>query len=151
MEVVRGGCHCGNISFELTLRPRSAEIAARACGCSFCLKHGGVWTASPTAMLRVGVSEPEQVNRYRFGTRTAEFHVCRHCGVVPVVTSTIDGRMYAVVSVNALHDVPESMLRRTQASFDGEGEGERLERRARHWIADVRFVAGDVLAAERWA
>ena len=28
---------------------------------------------------------------YSFGTKTAEFHVCSRCGIVPVVTSAIEG------------------------------------------------------------
>jgi hypothetical protein len=79
------------------------------------------------------------VSRYAFGTRTAEFHVCARCGVVPVVTSLIDGRLYAVVSINALDDVDHSLLRRTPASFDGEDETTRLARRKRNWIGDVSF------------
>src|SRR5262245_61544977 len=43
---IAGRCHCGNLSFELTLDPDPAEIAARACTCSFCVKHGGLWTSS---------------------------------------------------------------------------------------------------------
>ena len=31
--------------------------------------------------------------------------MCTACGVVPVVTSRIDGRLYAVVSVNAFENV----------------------------------------------
>ena len=80
-----------------------------------------------------------------FGTRTADFHLCTHCGVVPVVTSRIDGRLYAVVSVNAFDGVDAARIRRAPANFDGEGEGSRLARRARSWIGDVRFVDGDAL------
>ena len=36
------------------------------------------------------MKEREHATQYRFGTRTAEFHVCRCCGVAPVVTSRID-------------------------------------------------------------
>ena len=46
--LISGGCHCGNISFALDWRPEPSEIPARACTCSFCAKHGGVWTSSPT-------------------------------------------------------------------------------------------------------
>ena len=45
--VIHGKCHCGNISFDLTWEPDSAEIVTRACTCSFCMKHGGVWTSNP--------------------------------------------------------------------------------------------------------
>jgi hypothetical protein len=97
----------------------------------------------PNGSLRVAIRAPERVNRYAFGTKTAEFHVCTVCGVVLVVTSHIDGRTYAVVGVNAFEDVNPSILRRASASFDGEGEGERLARRARNWIPEVRFERND--------
>jgi hypothetical protein len=137
---IHGRCHCGNIAFVLTWEPDPAEIPARACTCSFCVKHGGVWTSNPNAALSVSVKEPSLVSKYAFGTHTAEFHVCSRCGVVPVVTSRIDGHVYAVVSVNAFEAVDASLLRRGSANFDGEGEESRLGRRKKNWIADVKFV-----------
>jgi hypothetical protein len=140
--LLSGRCHCGNISFALRWEPEPSEIPARACGCSFCTKHGGVWTSCPTGALEVRVEKPSRVSRYAFGTKTAEFHVCSECGVVPVVTSRIDGRLYAVVSVNALEGVEPSLLRRAPATFDGESEEARLARRKRNWIGSVEIVEG---------
>ena len=138
--LIEGGCHCGNISFSLAWEPDPAEIPARACGCSFCVKHGGVWTSNPAGALRLTVKDPALVSRYAFGTRTAEFHICARCGIVPVVTSRIDGRLYAVVSVNAFEGVEPSLIRRASADFEGEGKESRLARRKRNWIADVEFA-----------
>lgn len=140
--LISGRCHCGNISFALAWEPEPTAIPARACTCSFCVKHGGVWTACPTGSLKVSVKDPSLVTKYVFGTKTAEFHVCARCGVVPVVTSRIDGRLYAVVSVNAFEGVEPSLFSRAPASFDGEGEVDRLARRKRNWIADVEYVEG---------
>ncbi|WP_395704043.1 GFA family protein [Aquabacterium sp.] len=128
---IPGGCHCGNIRFTLRWAPEPAEIPARACTCSFCVKHGGVWTSCPGGTLEVTVRDDARITRYAFGTRTAQFHVCAGCGVVPLVTSRIDGRLYAVVSVNALEGVDPALLKRAPASFDGEDEAARLARRAR--------------------
>jgi len=139
--LIDGRCHCGTIAFELTWAPDPVEIPARACTCSFCVKHGGVWTSCSTGSLGVTIADPAHVSRYAFGTRTAEFHVCTRCGVVPLVTSRIDGHTYAVVSVNAFEGVARSLLRTAPASFDGEGTEARLARRQRNWIRDVRFVA----------
>ena len=61
--------------------------------------------------------------------------------MVPVVTSRIDGRLYAVVSVNAFENVEPALLRRAPATFEGENEQTRLSRRKRNWIADVQFDA----------
>ena len=140
---ISGSCHCGNITFSLDWRPEPAEIPARACSCSFCLKHGGLWTSCPTGSLRITIRQPALVSRYSFGTRTAEFHVCSRCGVVPVVTSRIDGRLYAVVSVNAFQDVDPALLKRAAARYDGESESARLARRKLNWIADVEVEAGN--------
>lgn len=140
--LIPGRCHCGNIAFTLAWEPEPAEIPARACGCSFCVKHGGVWTSCPTGSLRITVKDPALVSRYAFGTKTAEFHVCASCGIVPVVTSRIDGRLYAVVSVNAFEGVEPSLLRRAPASFEGESPEDRLARRKRNWIGNVEFVGG---------
>ena len=142
--VISGNCHCGNISFTLNWKPEPSEIPARACTCSFCAKHGGVWTSCPGGSLKVDVKEPSLVSRYSFGTKTAHFHTCSTCGVVPVVTSRIDGRLYAVVSVNVFEGVAPSLLRRASATFDGETEGTRLERRKRNWIANVEYAQSGV-------
>ena len=137
--LINGKCHCGNISFTLEWRPEPSEIPARACTCTFCQKHGGVWTSCPSGVLKVTIADRARVSRYAFGTKTAEFHICTGCGVVPVVTSRIDGRVYAVVSVNAFENVPASLLRRAPISFDAEGEEARLARRKRGWIPQVEF------------
>jgi hypothetical protein len=138
--LIRGKCHCANVTFELTWDPDPAEIPARACSCSFCTKHGGVWTSNPSGALTVVIEDPAHVTRYAFGTRTADFHICTRCGVVPLVTSRIDDNLYAVVSVNALEAVDPALLRRASSNFDGEDTGSRLDRRKRNWIARVEFV-----------
>ena len=136
---IKGRCHCGNISLELDWKPAPAAIPARACDCSFCTKHGGVWTSCPGGSLSVVVKDPSLVSKYAFGTKTAMFHICRTCGVVPVVTSELDGRLYAVVSVNALELSASLPVERAPASFEGETVEARLARRKRTWIGDVDY------------
>ena len=141
--LISGSCHCGNIAFELLWEPEPAEIPARACTCSFCTKHGGVWTSCPTGALSVVIADPADVSRYAFGTQTAQFHICARCGVVPIVTSEIDGKVYAVVSVNAFQGVNPSLLKHASATFDAEDEQSRLARRKRNWIPSVKFRNGN--------
>ena len=113
--LIPGRCHCGNISFSLNWEPEPAEIPARACTCSFCTKHGGVWTSCSSGSLRATVKDAALVSKYAFGTETAQFHICAKCGVVPVVTCEID------------------------AAEDKDG---RLARRERNWIGNVEYVRG---------
>jgi hypothetical protein len=137
--LIQGRCHCGNIGFDLTWEPDPPHIPARVCSCSFCRKHGGVWTSTPTGVLTVRAREPALLDIYEFGTRTAQFQVCTRCGVVPLVTSRIDARLYAVVNVNCVENIDASVLRQVPASFEAEGAPERLRRRQQNWIAQVHF------------
>jgi hypothetical protein len=138
--LIDGKCHCGNIAFELEWEGEPPEIPARACSCSFCVKHGGVWTSSPRSRLTVTIRDCSLVSKYAFGSQTATFHICSRCGAVPLVTSEIAHHLYAVVNVNVLENVDASWLRRAAANFEGEDVESRLARRQRNWIADVRII-----------
>jgi hypothetical protein len=140
--LINGKCHCGNISFSLVWEPDPAQITGRACTCSFCSKHGGVWTSNPDGALRIVVNDPTLVSGYAFGTGAASFHICARCGVVPVVTSRIDGKLYAVVSVNAFDGVDRSLIRQESRDFGGEEGVDRVARWKRNWIANVEYIEG---------
>jgi hypothetical protein len=68
--------------------------------------------------------------------------VCTRCGAVPFVTSAIDGTVYAVVNVNTFENMDRTLFVESSTNFDGEGTGERLDRRKRNWIPDVKIASG---------
>lgn len=137
-----GACHCGGIRFVLTWPAAPQPLPARRCGCSFCQKHGAAWTSHPTARLEVQWRDPARVTAYAFGTRTARFHLCQDCGVVPLVSCDIDGRSHAVVNALTLDGSPPLDLSALAGSLDQEDLATRLARRARNWIPEVRFTTG---------
>jgi len=137
MRTIQGKCHCGNVEYELQWPKSSEPLAVRACSCTFCTKHGGVYTSHPQASLKARVSDGSRLSKYAFGTRTAEFYVCSGCGVVPFVTSAIDGATFAVVNVNTFENVAAAELVSATSNFDGENVTQRLERRKRNWIPRV--------------
>jgi hypothetical protein len=137
---IHGSCHCGNVTFDLQWPTHAETIAARACSCTFCRKHGAKWTANASATLSVHIEDSSQVTAYAFGTKTADFHVCNRCGVVTCCTSLVEGRLHAVVNVNAFDNFDASRLVLADVDFDGEDESARLLRRAANWIGDVRFA-----------
>jgi hypothetical protein len=136
-RVIEGGCHCGTIRYRFELPDIGGTIPVRACSCSFCLKHGGVYTSHPKGRLDVEVTDASRVEPYQFGTKTAEFHICRTCGVVPMVTSDIAGTTYAVVNVNTFENIAPEELSSSPSDFDGETTDNRLTRRQRNWIGRV--------------
>jgi hypothetical protein len=140
--LIDGKCHCGNIAFVLDWPGVQTDVIARECSCSFCIKHGGVWTSNRDAKLSVTLHRVGVVSRYSFGTGTATFYVCIRCGVVPIVASEIANRVYAVVNVNTFENLDSLHLRRQSANFDGEELLSRLARRQKNWIADVHISEG---------
>ena len=138
--LISGQCRCGNISLKLEWLPEPSRIPAWACSCSFCQTHNGVWTSSPSAKLQVQIHNPTLLTRHTFDTRTAEFLICKQCEDIPVVTSEIDGRLYAVVNVHALHGISPTLLKHFQSDFDGESVEERLSRRRQNWISNVTLT-----------
>lgn len=138
--LLTGKCHCGNITLELQWTGDPPALPARACGCSFCTKHGAVWTSSPDAELQVLVRDPALVSQYHFGTETAAFHVCATCGAVPLVVCEMENRLYSVVNVNILENVDPMWLHRTATNFDAEDVESRLTRRKRTWIPKVHIA-----------
>ena len=136
---IEGKCHCGNIRYVLEWPEDGNQIQARVCGCTFCTKHGGSWTSRRDAALDATLADETGVTKYNFGTDTADFYVCSACGVVPFVTSAIDGGLYAVVNVNTFEGIDRDRVARAPISFDDEDVSGRLDRRKRNWIPSVRI------------
>jgi len=102
--------------------------------------HSGVWTSNPLAALTVTIADEARVSKYAFGTRTATFHVCSHCGAVPLASCEIDDQLYAVVNANTFEGVEPSFLCTSPVSLEGEDAASRMARRKRNWIKDVRLL-----------
>jgi hypothetical protein len=134
---IHGSCHCGNIRIAFHWPDSGPTIPVRACGCALCTKHRAVWTSHPAGRFSLRIADDSRVTRYRFGTKTADFHVCLTCGVIPVATCVIEGTRYAVVNVNTFDDVDRSQLVEAPRDFEGETTENRLARRQRSWTPEV--------------
>ena len=138
---IEGKCHCGNLTYRLNWPGVGTRIPVRACSCSFCTKHGGTYTSHGGAQLAAVIHDEGLVSRYKFGTETAAFYLCTRCGVVPFVTSEIDGNLYAVVNVNSFEGIDPACFSRAVSDFDGETTDDRLDRRKRNWIPSVTIAS----------
>jgi hypothetical protein len=129
----RGGCHCGALKLIYRTKVEPVHWPLRACGCSFCRRHGSVATSDPAGSVEFEFGEPARVRRYRFGQGTAEFLVCGECGVfVAAVTNTPSGAR-AVINVQVITNVPLDLARAAAVVFDDERPEHRAERRSRNW------------------
>jgi hypothetical protein len=133
---IHGSCHCGNVRFTFDW-PDPGPIPVRACGCGLCVRHRGVWTSHPKGSFTLAIADESKASVYRFGTKTADFHLCLICGVMPIVTCILDGTRYAVVNVNTFDDVDRSELVEGKTDFEGETTESRLARRKRNWTPEA--------------
>jgi len=129
-----GGCHCGNIrrSFSSALDP--AELEIRTCQCSFCTRHGSRAAADPNGKLVVSVQDRARLQIYRFGLRTADYLLCRECGVYVAAISGDGTDARAIVIVNALDDREQLSREPIPVRYDSESREQRLARRCSAWM-----------------
>ncbi|WP_225888627.1 hypothetical protein [Myxococcus xanthus] len=57
-----------------------------------------------------------------------------------MVTSLIDGPLYAVVNVHAFEGIGPARILRSSGRFDDEDAAARLARRKRNWIANAEIL-----------
>jgi hypothetical protein len=139
-----GGCHCGNLELAFETAREPAELAVRACGCSFCRRHGVRTVSDPDGRLEVRVHDPAGLSRYRFGLGTAEFLLCRHCGVYVGAVMTEAQAAWAIVNVNALATPEAFAATAVPVSYERESETERRARRRARWTpARVSETGGE--------
>ncbi|MFB9983530.1 GFA family protein [Mesorhizobium kowhaii] len=134
MNAHSGGCHCGNVrlTFETGLDPSQIEV--RACQCSFCVKHGSRAVADPDGRLIISVKDRAQLRTYHFGLRTADYLICRDCGVYVAAIAGDDDDARAIVIINALDDRERFDREPVPVDFDAEGREQRQARRRDRWM-----------------
>jgi hypothetical protein len=133
MNIHHGGCHCGNIrlTFATMIEPGQTEI--RACQCSFCVKHGSRAAADPQGKLTISVEDTARLQKYAFGLRTAEYLICRDCGVYVAALTLGDSDRRAIVIVNALDERELFNREPVAVDYSAESKDERLTRRRARW------------------
>ena len=137
--VHEGRCHCGAIGYRYTCTTSPAEWAIRACQCRFCRVHDALSTSDPAGRIAFEASDPGQLQRYRFGLKTADFLLCRRCGVyIGAIIKTPKGR-FGIINTHALVDPHPELAAREAVSYDGEDTSGRVARREQRWSRVTAF------------
>jgi hypothetical protein len=133
VKAYRGQCHCGAVGFEYRTAVPPDAWSVRACQCSFCLKHGGVYTSDPAGSVRFMQSDATLLSRYRFGHETADFLFCGRCGGYLGAVTEEGGHKLAVLCIRAFDPQPADLPAPQPMSYEGETTGDRNKRRAGRW------------------
>ena len=134
-EIVKfnGQCRCGNIAitFETDLTVKNLPI--RACSCSFCSKHSARTTTDPNGRASIVVREGKNLQRFRFEMQTADFLVCKKCGIYVGALLTEGDKSYATLNINTFTVKLGLQSNSKTVSYDGESKAERIARRRKNW------------------
>jgi len=131
-----GRCHCGAIGFVFRASQSPDKWTVRACQCTFCRGHGARTVTDPKGSITFQISEPSMLKRYRFGTRSSDFLICRDCGVYVAAVITSSKGQFATLNINTIR-VPLEVPQAVPVSYDQENAGERLSRREQRWTPVV--------------
>jgi hypothetical protein len=132
-----GGCHCGTLRVKVRLSKPPGENPLRSCACSFCRAHATRTVSDPAGLFEVWADDWSGVEKYRFGSRTADYLVCRRCGVYVGAVCETEAGTRAVVNTNCLNDRAAFTQEPMRPDYDGEATEARLSRRATNWMPTV--------------
>jgi len=128
-----GSCHCGAIGFEFSTDIPPARWPVRACQCRFCRAHDALSASTPDADIRFTATNSDMLQKYRFGLHTADFLLCRNCGVYIGAVIDIGSAHYGIINTHALSPVPDDIATPEPISYDGEKTDNRVSRRQERW------------------
>ena len=133
MVAYDGSCHCGAIGFRFQCENAAATWPMRACQCRFCRAHDVISTSDPEGDLEVFAKDRRHLHRYRFALRTADFLVCKQCGVYIGAVIESGDRLFGIINVRALQALPEPLAAVAPVSYDAEDPKGRIARREERW------------------
>ncbi|WP_210236354.1 hypothetical protein, partial [Mesorhizobium sp. M2D.F.Ca.ET.232.01.1.1] len=90
--------------------------------------------ADPNGRLTISVEDRAKLQTYRFGLRTADYLVCRECGVYVAAIAVDGAEARAIVIVNALDDREQFSREPIPVRYDAETREQRLARRRSAWM-----------------
>jgi hypothetical protein len=99
--------------------------------------------SDPDGLFEFQADDWSLVERYRFGTRTCDFLICRRCGVFIAAVAEMTEGVRAVVNVNCLNDRARFTSAPTMHEFQGENIESRLSRRAANWMPAILSAPSD--------
>src|SRR5579862_807930 len=128
-----GSCHCGALGFRFATALAVARWSVRACQCGFCRAHGALTTSDPAGWLAFHIHSAPTLQRYRFGLKTADFLLCKRCGVYLGAQIETARGAFGIVNVRAIVSSSLALPAPTAADYGEENVPARIDRREQRW------------------
>ena len=123
MPTYQGGCHCGEIRFEVTGEIKDLDV----CNCSICSMTAYIhWHVEPECFSLQ--TSPASIRNYKFGTMTSDNQFCGICGISPFRRSRTTPELIDI-NVRCVDGVDAETL--PVEHFDGQNWEEAVKRERR--------------------
>ncbi|KAK4181135.1 Mss4-like protein [Triangularia setosa] len=73
-------CHCGSITFTVTLSPSLASQRVMECNCSICRRAGYLLVYTPKEAVEFLNGSQARLSKYRFNNKRIDHLFCGYCG-----------------------------------------------------------------------
>jgi hypothetical protein len=133
-----GQCHCGKLKASFETRKSPQELGVRTCQCDFCRRVGSINISDPGGEVVIDAKEKD-VHRYRFALKTADFLICKQCGVYIAAVTGEGVNIRSTLNVVGLRMKDFLGVEETPMQYGAEGAAARVARRAEKWTP-TRFT-----------
>ena len=128
-----GSCYCDSIGFRYRTAIPPEDWSVRACQCRFCVTHSALSTSDPAGELDFAADIDGDLQRFRFGLRTADFLLCRNCGVYIGAFIDAEAGCFGIINTHALDSIPGNIAAVAPIGYDSEDTAGRVARREQRW------------------
>ena len=133
MTEYTGSCYCASIGFRYRTVISPQDWSIRACQCRFCVAHDALSTSDSAGELVFAADVDGDLQLFRFGLRTADFLLCRNCGVYIGAVIDTDAGRFGIINTHALDAIPDNIAAVASIRYDSEDTPGRVERREKRW------------------
>jgi len=103
----RGSCHCGAVTYEVSM---ALPSQAHACNCSICSRAGWLLTFVGGDAFRL-LSSEDALSDYQFHNKRIHHYFCRNCGIRSFSRGTNrDGSPSVAVNLRCLQGLDVTKL-----------------------------------------
>jgi hypothetical protein len=102
----QGGCHCGQVRFEVEMNLEKAV----SCNCSICLKRGSLLDFVPESNFKL-LSGQNESKEYLFNKKAIYHSFCKNCGILSFAKGAMpDGTKMVAINVRCLDGIDLSKI-----------------------------------------
>lgn len=95
--------------------------------------HDALSTSDPRGALQFSATQAGSLQRYRFALKTADFLVCRCCGIYAGAVIESTQGQFGIINTRALEEQPADIADIGAISYDDEDTNGRISRREQRW------------------